>query len=647
MQSNPNLYLSTKLVGHTNASTAPHLPAVFCALYPKVASAQNNKLDSLLTELQLRPADTDTAQVNQRAKLNHRISSLYSSQKDYEKCRVHARETLRLATQTQDGRGIALGLHNIAYAYHFEGRYPEALDTFLLGYRQWEALRDTGKMAHTATSISLIYYEMPEQADQALAYARRCMDLTERAHRLHGLCACTHLVGDIFDRMEQPDSAAYYLQRSLQLLEKTPDLPGLATLYLSMARTEERRKNYQPELEWLLRANTTQQRYPGGATDDERANVQLALGNCYLHLGDLSRAAHYLQQVQQQLIPRIADRTYHDRLYEHLSRLAEGQNRPADALRYYKLHIAARDSINNEKNTRRVTQIQMTHDFEQKQALVKAAQDRALALRDARSQQQRLVFALVLLGLLGATAFLFYAYRQRQERRRTELELANLRAQINPHFIFNCLNSIYRYTKARDTDTAAKYLQKFSSLLRLVLENSRTEKITLARDLEALQLYVDIEALRFKEKLRFSLDIDPDIDPSFLQIPGMLLQPQVENAIWHGLMHRKEGGQLHVRLTLPAENLLRVEIEDDGVGRAAAAELASKSALTKKSLGQKITAERLKATGKLARFDTIDLTDDKGNAAGNAGGDGNTALNGDLVIGGLVGIGWTELTLEQ
>ena len=105
---------------------------------------------------------------------------------------------------------------------------------------------------------------------------------------------------------------------------------------------------------------------------------------------------------------------------------------------------------------------------------------RELALRDARSQQQSWIFGLVLLVLLATAAFVFYTYRQRQERRRTELELANLRAQINPHFIFNCLNSIYRYTKERDTDTAAKYLQKFSSLLRLVLENSRSEKITLA-----------------------------------------------------------------------------------------------------------------------------------------------------------------------
>jgi LytS/YehU family sensor histidine kinase len=153
-------------------------------------------------------------------------------------------------------------------------------------------------------------------------------------------------------------------------------------------------------------------------------------------------------------------------------------------------------------------------------------------------------------------------------------------------------------------------------LLRLVLENSRSEKITLARDLEALQLYVDIESLRFKDKLQFQLDIDPDIDPSFLHIPGMLIQPHVENAIWHGLMHRKEGGNIRVHLHQPAEHLLQVVIEDNGVGRAAAMALESKSAMPHKGLGQKITAERLKATGRLSDMETTDLYDADGNPEG-------------------------------
>lgn len=578
--------------------------------------AQQHKVDSLLSVLKNIPVDTDTGHLHQRAQLLWSISTNYFRPlKSYEKCRQYGRESLGLYQQLQNTRGVAQSLGNIAFAHLYESHSPEATDTFLLCYRAYEQCRDTAKMTYIISTLASHLFEMPEQSDKALQYARLCVDLTTRANRPHGLCACSHLLGDLYDRMGQPDSAAFYVQNALRILENTSNIPGIVPLYLTMGRIEERKKNYAREQEWLIKAEEAFQKHPETATTETALNYQLAMSRCLIRLGNLPKAEQYLGKIAG-LIDQIQDPSYRERYFYDLSQLAELQHRPADALHYYKLHIRARDSVSNLENTRRITEIQLNHEFEQKEALAKAEQERELERRDARSQQQITVFGLLLLVLLATAGFLFYGYRQRQERRRTELELANLRAQINPHFIFNCLNSIYRYTKERDTDTAAKYLQKFSSLLRLVLENSRSEKITLARDLEALQLYVDIEALRFKEKLQFSLEIDPEIDPTFLQIPGMLIQPHVENAIWHGLMHRKEGGKIWVRLSLTAEDLLRVEIEDNGIGRTAAAELDSKSALNQKSLGQKITAERLKATGKLAHSATLDLTDHQGTAIG-------------------------------
>ncbi|MCC7506211.1 MAG: histidine kinase [Saprospiraceae bacterium] len=588
---------------------------LLCTLLPRLR-AQTSRLDSLLTALNALPESGDTARLNARSALQFKIGSQYYKQKNYTESRRYYREGLRSEERLASPRGIAQGLSNIAYTYQMEGRFPEAVDSFLLAYRHWEAVRDTGKMSNTAVSISQIDAEIPGQTRNELEYARLCLQLAEQARRWHGVCACAHLVGDVYDKLGQPDSSVFFLQKSLTLLEKTPDPYGLHSLYLSLARVEARRQNPARELEWLLKADALLQQGQIQLQPDQLANHNLHLADACLRRGDTGKAALLLSDVQKNLIAGISDPTYRDRLYEHLSRLAEAQNRPADALRFYKMHIAARDSVQSLDNARRITRIQMTHDFERKQSALAAQQSSELALRDARSRQNNLIFLLVTLGLLGGGALGFYTYRQRQERRRSELELASLRAQINPHFIFNCLNSIYRYTKERDTDTAGKYLQKFSSLLRLVLENSRVEKITLARDLEALQLYVDIESLRFKDKLQFSLYLDPEIDPGFVQIPGMLIQPHVENAIWHGLLHRPEGGRLAVRITQPTETLLRVEVEDDGIGRRAAGELASRSALNKKSLGQKITTERLLALGKLAHSETIDLSDAQGNPAG-------------------------------
>ncbi len=185
------------------------------------------------------------------------------------------------------------------------------------------------------------------------------------------------------------------------------------------------------------------------------------------------------------------------------------------------------------------------------------------------------------------------------EQKLADSEMTALRAQMNPHFIFNCLNSIKLYTLQNDTDRASDYLSKFARLIRLVLENSRAERVTLHNELEALRLYSDLEAMRFKHKVTIYIRIDPDIDPHFVTIPPLLLQPYVENAIWHGLMHKPEGGTVTVDVSQPTDHQLHIEIADDGIGREQAAELKSKSASSHKSFGMQATADRIRMINEL------------------------------------------------
>ena len=179
------------------------------------------------------------------------------------------------------------------------------------------------------------------------------------------------------------------------------------------------------------------------------------------------------------------------------------------------------------------------------------------------------------------------------EQKIAETEMAALRAQMNPHFIFNCLNSIKLYTLENDSQTASEYLIIFSQLIRLVLENSRSEKVTLQKELETLRLYIELEAMRFKDKVKYQINVAPEIDQQYIDIPPLLLQPYVENAIWHGLMHKKNGGNIRVDVSLLTEHCLQIEITDDGIGRELAAEYKSKSATRQKSFGLKMTSERI------------------------------------------------------
>jgi ligand-binding sensor domain-containing protein len=179
------------------------------------------------------------------------------------------------------------------------------------------------------------------------------------------------------------------------------------------------------------------------------------------------------------------------------------------------------------------------------------------------------------------------------EKKLAEVEMAALRSQMNPHFLFNCLNSINRFIQRNEPDAASAYLSKFSRLIRLVLDNSRSELVSLRDELEALRLYIELEAMRFVGRFAYSLDISPALDLNGIELPPMLLQPYVENAIWHGLMH-KESDDCRLWVRAYAEDgRLVLEVEDNGIGREMARQLKSKSATLHKSHGMKVTAERI------------------------------------------------------
>jgi LytS/YehU family sensor histidine kinase len=163
------------------------------------------------------------------------------------------------------------------------------------------------------------------------------------------------------------------------------------------------------------------------------------------------------------------------------------------------------------------------------------------------------------------------------QQQATELEMQALRAQMNPHFIFNCLSSINRFILINKTEEASDYLTKFSRLIRMALINSEKPLITLESELEALRLYLDLERLRFKNAFNYSITFINTIDINAVYIPPMLIQPFAENAIWHGLMHKKGIGCLEIQLRATGKKLTCAVI-DNGIGRNMAATFNSRSA---------------------------------------------------------------------
>ncbi|HEX6182228.1 MAG TPA: histidine kinase, partial [Chitinophagaceae bacterium] len=201
-----------------------------------------------------------------------------------------------------------------------------------------------------------------------------------------------------------------------------------------------------------------------------------------------------------------------------------------------------------------------------------------------------------------------------------ESRLAVLQSQMNPHFIFNAMNSIQRFTLQHDVENANKYISRFSKLLRMVLQHSEKNAITLEDEIQMLQLYLEIESLRMSNAFTFRFEVDEDIETDALKIPGMMVQPFVENALAHGLANKPGEKTLVVRFYMPHDRLLLCEVTDNGIGREQAMIVKEKKAalMPHQSRGINLVQERLslynkKVTGKIT---ILDLVDDLGEPAG-------------------------------
>jgi len=195
-----------------------------------------------------------------------------------------------------------------------------------------------------------------------------------------------------------------------------------------------------------------------------------------------------------------------------------------------------------------------------------------------------------------------------------EVEMKALRAQMNPHFLFNSLNSIKSLILQTKEEEASAYLSKFSTLLRSILNYSEKQKIKLSEEIEALRLYIELESLRFDSDFNYQIQIDKTIDGSFIRIPPLILQPFAENAIWHGLLPIKEGQhKLNINI-IRKKDFLFFEIEDNGVGRKKASTLPKKE--NEKSMGIDITKKRIQLLHPENDIEIIDLVDNNQQALG-------------------------------
>lgn len=439
-------------------------------------------------------------------------------------------------------------------------------------------------------SMGNIYLSL-KQYDLALEEFNSSLEIEKVSNNNLGLAINHHNIGAIYEAQNKLNAALKSYKISLAHNEKINSNVGRVICNTSIGSIYVKQNNSAAALEIIE---------PTIALAEENqdqfyiAFAYITLGWAHNKLDHLELAEYWLTKglevaLKYELKSSISD------AYLHLSELNEKKNNPEVALKQYKEAIALNQSILSEKNAQFVSSLRMQYETEKKNSQIQtlANENEIVKLRLEKNKKTGL-FLLSILLFIGVALFFFYRHRQlKSEKMILTLEQDMLRNQMNPHFIFNSLNSIKLYIINNEKENAVYYLTKFSKFIRKILMASTVKQISLAEELETMQLYINIENIRFSNKISYNTIINPSVDINALKVPSLVLQPFLENALWHGLSSKKEAKNITVHVYQSKKDYITISIIDNGIGRKASREIKEKKMLKRKSLGIEITKQRL------------------------------------------------------
>ena len=572
------------------------------------AVGQTPPVDSMKHLLQSTSADSA------RMRLHFLLAQSYLKNGEKDSQFVHATAALALAGKIKslsvDQKKIKAGsLRIIGIYYRYEGDYSKAIDYYIQALKDFEEIQDSNGIASTNNSIGIAFLNMErfEEAYQYFTAAYRMDSLLGRSAKQ--AADLTNMVNALRKKGNLPDSvyehALVFAARALPLAEQSGDPALIVSTRETMGMILRDLGRYGEALPYSMEALRAAEKL---GQPFLLAEQQYQLAELYNNMKQYDQAIAVCKKAEA-IMEENNFLNIRDEIYSILMEAYAGS-------KYFELAYAYSIKLREfADSTYHADIAEQLKKFESERkdneiALLKSNNEIATT-KLQRNQTAVAGFALLLLLLSILT---FTIYRNRQEKiknikmleelnRRLEeqkeeisgmntlLQLKALRAQMNPHFIFNCMSSIQECILTGRLDAANAYLTKLSKLLRMVLLHADDESISLEKELQMLKLYLDLESLRLKDGFRYEIKVDEDIFPEEVQVPTLILQPFAENAIWHGLLSKPDDREL--RISIQAKNdVLDCVVEDNGIGRAKAYEL---KAATKnhQSKGMELIRKRL------------------------------------------------------
>lgn len=385
-------------------------------------------------------------------------------------------------------------------------------------------------------------------------------------------------IAQVYDAKGEFDKAKGYFNESLKLAKTQNKKRGLEEK-IKVADFQNNLSDYSSEIQLRKEAlKAINEIEDDSVFENESAltpqQQNYKIGNAYALQKDYEQAITYLKRSineadgkEDLLVQKDATRK--------LSEVLRDAGEFDKALLAYQNYVDLVDKVYSKKEKDITQAIQFSKDIAAKQnRILSLESDRALSeskyqLSTEQAKRQKLIIYSLIAGvlLLLILAFLMFKSIKQQRLANNLLALKTLRTQMNPHFIFNALNSVNSFIASNDERTANRYLTDFSLLMRAVLENSENDFIPLEKEIELLELYTKLEHFRFKNKFDYNLTVDKNVVVNDFVIPPMLLQPYVENAVWHGLRYKKTKGHLNITIVQTASDEIKITISDDGIGR--------------------------------------------------------------------------------
>jgi pentatricopeptide repeat protein len=525
--------------------------------------------------------DIKSGDIKSQAKDYNNIANVYSDLNDYEKSTAMYFQAIKIAEQMGDKVMLASIYYNISNNYYYAGKPNYSIEFLHKAIALIKNEKGNEQILGGCYNMLGGVFSFQKKFDEGLMYLKKAEQIFRELKNDNSLGNVYVSIANI--GLEKPDLklAEEYSLKSLDIFKKGGDVAGVSISYLNLAASHFKLS------EELDSFNRKKELLRGVRFLDSAEIANSGINNPEININIFANKQEFFYNLQQ------FDSAYH----------------------YQKKFQTLRDSIHAIEKNKQLDELKVKYDTEKN--------EKEILLLKTASQKQRFLFIILVIIVLALILLAIFLIRMRNLRTRhksAQMEQHLLGLQMTPHFLFNAINGIQNYILKQSQQDAYDYLAKFAKLIRIVLDNSQEKTLELHQELEMIELYVELEQLRFDNTFDFILTIDKNIDDFEISVPPMLIQPYIENAIWHGLMNRDKvhSGILKVNITMTGA-VLKIVIEDNGIGRAKAKEY--KMADTHRSVGMKLTEQRLLLINKMqgyakAKVMVSDLYDAANSASG-------------------------------